>query len=78
MRWGVFGSGIKLKGDAECTYDPANFRLAYDGELCSVVGMSWDYAEAQRLQDIAKAAVKAYNDYVGRKPETVFLKLADY
>lgn len=39
---------------------------------------SWDYAEAQRLQDIAKQAVKEYNEYIDRKPETVFLKLADY
>lgn len=39
---------------------------------------SWDYAEAQRLRDTAKAAVKAYNEYVSRKPETVFLKMPDY
>lgn len=38
----------------------------------------WDYAEAQRLQDAAKAAVKAYNEYIDRKPETIFLKMPDY
>lgn len=75
--WAV-GAGIKLKGDTERIYDPANFRLAHDKELTPADGVSWDYAEAQRLQDVAKQAVKEYNDYVDRKPETVFLKLADY
>lgn len=33
---------------------------------------SWDYAEARRLQDAAKAAVEAYNEYIKRKPTDVF------
>ena len=33
---------------------------------------SWDYAEARRLQDAAKEAVEAYNDYIKRKPTDVF------
>lgn len=40
--------------------------------------VNWDYAEAKRLQDVAKQAVKEYNDYIDRKPETIFLKMPDY
>lgn len=36
---------------------------------------SWDYAEARRLQDAAKAAIEAYNEYVKRKPTDVFVEI---
>lgn len=34
--------------------------------------VSWDYAEARRLQYAANAAVAAYNEYIKRKPTEVF------
>lgn len=36
---------------------------------------AWDFSEAQRLRDAAKAAVEAYNDYVANKPEDTYLKV---
>lgn len=36
---------------------------------------SWDYAEARRLKDAAKAAVEAYNAYVAQKPTDVFIQV---
>lgn len=33
---------------------------------------SWDYAVAESLSIKAKAAVKAYNEYISRKPSTYF------
>lgn len=40
--------------------------------LALIESASWDYAEARRLQDAAKAAVEVYNDYIKRKPTDVF------
>lgn len=37
-----------------------------------LVQTSWDYSEARRLQDAARAAVEAYNEYIKRKPTDVF------
>lgn len=42
------------------------------GENTNNSSTSWDYAEARRLQDAAKAAVEAYNEYIKRKPTDVF------
>ena len=36
---------------------------------------AWDFSEAQRLREAAKAAVEAYNDYVANKPEDTYLKV---
>jgi hypothetical protein len=80
---GVDGPGYDIRlncSDGDTVYDARNFALVLSSRLGvkSAAPTSWDYAEAQRLQDIAKQAVKEYNDYVDRKPGTVFLKLADY
>lgn len=36
---------------------------------------AWNFSEAQRLREAAKAAVEAYNDYVANKPEDTYLKV---
>lgn len=35
----------------------------------------WDYAEADRLEQAAKDAIKAYNEYVQRQPKRVYLPI---
>lgn len=36
---------------------------------------SWDYAEADRLEQAATDAIKAYNEYVQRQPKKVYLPM---
>ena len=74
----VVGGGIRIKGDDKSMYDDRNFLVVKREETALLSTPSWDYAEAQRLQNAAKTAVKAYNEYVDRKPETIFLKMPDY
>lgn len=35
----------------------------------------WDYAEADRLEQAARAAVTAYNAYIDRKPEKLYIPM---
>lgn len=35
----------------------------------------WNYAEADRLEQVAKEAIKAYNEYVQRQPNKVYLPM---
>lgn len=49
------------------------FGAGHSPSTLTLIGeASWDYAEARRLQDAAKAAVEAYNDYIKRRPTDVF------
>lgn len=36
---------------------------------------SWDYVEADRLEQAAREAIKAYNEYVQRQPKKVYLPM---
>lgn len=39
------------------------------------LSLSWDYAEADRLEQAAKDAIKEYNEYVQRQPKKVYLPM---
>lgn len=36
---------------------------------------SWDYAEADRLEQAARSAIAAYNAYIDRKPEKLYIPM---
>lgn len=72
------GGGININNfkdeDTVCPFAPSFFKLVEPGTSEPAVA-AWDFSEAQRLRDAAKAAVEAYNEYVANKPEDTYLKV---
>lgn len=60
-------------GDAypfnECKFD------LLEENTHDLTSVSWDYIEANRLEQAARDAIKAYNEYVQRMPKKVYLPM---
>lgn len=65
------GGRLKLEGYKTSSFDAEYFELYSE----NVIPDSWDYAEAARLEQAAKDAIKAYNEYVQRQPKKVYLPM---
>lgn len=49
-----------------------NYHSASSLELLST---DWNYAEADRLEQAARAAITAYNAYIDKKPEKLYMPM---
>lgn len=67
----VIDHWLRLEDARDRSFDPAKFELYQE----SAASDSWDYAEADRLEQAAKNAIKAYNEYVQRQPKKVYLPM---
>lgn len=66
--------------DTVVAVDAANVNLKHYGNYHSanrleLLSTDWNYAEADRLEQAAWAAVTAYNDYIARKPEKLYIPM---
>lgn len=62
-----------LNGD-KYPFNAHKFELVEEVETAQISD-SWDYAEVARLEQAARDAIKAYNEYVQRMPKKVYLPM---